>query len=904
MKKKIYTYLSEKLKKTDILSAESAVTATEISEIFDIKRNTASKHLNDLLEDGKLIKINSRPVYFFEKNLLEIKLDKTAERNTFQSLDELMNNRESNIFETIIGRNESLKNPIEQLISAAVYPGGLPILLHGESGTGKSMLARMIYEYSINRGILPKNAPFVVFNCAQYYNNLELLSSHLFGYKKGAFTGADRDQSGLIESAEGGILFLDEVHRLSSEGQEKLFILMDKKVFSRIGETDITKHANLRLIFATSENIESNFLPTFLRRIPIISTLPKFSEKTYKEREELIYLMFGKESKVLNISLKVSSMVIKILAQSEYKGNIGEVENLIKQICAREFSNQQGNNPINIRKFSLPESFLDNHTRGMLKSSFVNDPILFTPNMDIRHSKECTIYNNFSSMFITKVFKCFTAHEEGDISFFEFKDRITKETIHFIDQLIFNDTNTSQEILTYVIRQVQETFQIVLHTKKFSANGNEIFMIANYLLKKNENVRYEISSNDLYRLYSYLYKKNKKNINLIFQMLENNLDISLNYFDKIFIILTQMINDEDTESAIGGLIVAHGYATASSISNVANRMLESHIFDSFDMPLDIRIEDLIEKIERYVNMNSYKEGILLLVDMGSLHHIGEKLDQTITSPIVLINNVSTEMALWGGELIKQGKSIIEISEKMKEAGKIACKIIYPKKELHRVIIISCSSGYGTAIKLKELFEKIIPKESELVFLAQDFDQLKREGLTSEIFKLNEVIAIMGTTNPDITNVPFISIEDLFTDRDNRLLQLLVKYTDEKIARVVNNEFIKNLSLNKIIDSLTILDSNKTILQIEPCIELLERYLNRKMNNNQKLSLYVHISCMIERLIRNQQMTTFPHDENFIENKDKIINIVKTAFNSIEMLYNINIPIEEVYYIYSITQNYM
>lgn len=73
---------------------------------------------------------------------------------------------------------------------------------------------------------------------------------------------------------------------------------------------------------------------------------------------------------------------------------------------------------------------------------------------------------------------------------------------------------------------------------------------------------------------------------------------------------------------------------------------------------------------------------------------------------MLVNNVSTEMALWGGSLLQQGVSMVEISEKMKESGKIHCQIIYPERTKKKTIIISCSTGYGTALKLKEMFTKI------------------------------------------------------------------------------------------------------------------------------------------------------------------------------------------------------
>jgi len=84
-----------------------------------------------------------------------------------------------------------------------------------------------------------------------------------FRGKKGAYTGADRDRAGLVEKADGGILFLDEVHRLPPEGQEMLFYLMDKGIYRRLGESESQHKANVLIICATTESIESVLLRTF-----------------------------------------------------------------------------------------------------------------------------------------------------------------------------------------------------------------------------------------------------------------------------------------------------------------------------------------------------------------------------------------------------------------------------------------------------------------------------------------------------------------------------------------------------------------------------------------------------------------------------------------------------------------
>ena len=91
-------------------------------------------------------------------------------------------------------------------------------------------------KVSQQEGVINKGAHFVVLNCADYANSPELLSSVLFGYKKGAFTGAYTDKIGLVDQADNGYLFLDEVHRLSRKSQEKLFVLLDSGKFYPLGE--------------------------------------------------------------------------------------------------------------------------------------------------------------------------------------------------------------------------------------------------------------------------------------------------------------------------------------------------------------------------------------------------------------------------------------------------------------------------------------------------------------------------------------------------------------------------------------------------------------------------------------------------------------------------------------------
>ncbi len=212
-----------------------------------------------------------------------------------------------------------------------------------------------MFHFAKANHVISEDNELIVFNCADYANNPELLMSHLFGYVKGAFTGAEEEKTGIIDQADGGMLFLDEIHRLPPEGQEMIFYFMDHGTYSRLGETTKSHEANVRIVGATTEDPGSSLLETFVRRIPINIKLPSFEKRPANEKIDLVKIMIAHEANRIQRQISLTEDVVKALIGSVTYGNIGQLKSNIQLICARGFLNHINSPEISITIDDLTE---------------------------------------------------------------------------------------------------------------------------------------------------------------------------------------------------------------------------------------------------------------------------------------------------------------------------------------------------------------------------------------------------------------------------------------------------------------------------------------------------------------------------------------------------------------------
>ncbi len=222
----------------------------------------------------------------------------------------------------LIGSSATMVEFYKQI--ARVADSQASVLIEGESGTGKELTARSLHSMSLRR-----QKPFVVVHCGAIPDNL--LESELFGYEKGSFTGADHQHMGLIESAQGGTIFLDEITEMSTALQSKLLRFMQDGEVRRIGGHEV-RHVAVRVAAAANKNIDEEVAGGHFRLDLLYRFIVRLRIPPLRERREDIPLLIEALLKKLGYSgVRVSPEAMELLMAYSWPGNVRELENVLQQ---------------------------------------------------------------------------------------------------------------------------------------------------------------------------------------------------------------------------------------------------------------------------------------------------------------------------------------------------------------------------------------------------------------------------------------------------------------------------------------------------------------------------------------------------------------------------------------------
>ncbi|MDN6625735.1 MAG: sigma 54-interacting transcriptional regulator [Pisciglobus halotolerans] len=862
--------------------------AKETARELELDRTNSSRYLNQLVKEKQIGKTTGRPVLYTYKQKT------TAEKE-----------QESAAFSKVIGYDLSLKMMIQQAKAAILYPPrGLHTLILGETGTGKSLFAERMHEFAVESGTLPPDAPFVSFNSADYAQNPQLLFGHIFGVKKGSYTGADEDQEGLIKKADGGILFLDEIHRLPPEGQEMLFTFIDKGVYQPLGESEKEYHASVQIIGATTEQ-SSALLNTFNRRIPMTITLPPLSKRTIEERHQLAVTFLQQEAYRLNQEIQVEREVIIAFMLYQPEGNFGQVERDLKLVCAKAFlhyrTNDEDHLTITQKDLPLPVQ------KGLLSIKEVSEKLnqllnpqqktlLYKPDKNaspyhLKTSSDMSVYNVIEEK-VEELLKS----GAGTIELEEFvKSGLTDYFNEYVEQLANREIH--KELIPNDIWELTEQlYKTAQQRLERTFNSNTRFAFALHLQSTLERLKEgrQVVHPDLNGVRKQYSKEFQTAVELS-SMIEKayEVDFPLDEIGFITMFLTIDVEKSDSESRenIGVLAIMHGKTTASSMMETVQELLDTTAGIALDMPLTKKAKEMYETVRDTISeqKENYPNGFLLLTDMGSLNTFGDMLMEELDLPIKTLSMTSTPVVLEAVRLASMGRPLDAVYQNcIRTLTNGIQQTAIDNEEKEQAVVVACFTGEGVARQLEDKLKTVIDTNQTSILSMQYLKRKKFRQSIDQLMIRYDIKAIIGTVPFDYANIPYYPAIDIF---DNK------KVTDLK-QRLEPEVPIDQIAAS-LEDTLREIDSVKDLLTTaNDLVKHLLNELNVKLDASIRVGILMHLAFLVDSIKLNDPARSFPNFQNFYQLYRLELDTARATFLPLEEKYTVSFSDDDLAYIVS------
>lgn len=883
----VYEYLKDNHK-------SQGTTASELADKTGLSRANVSSELNKLVALGKASKTKGKPVYYSWIEQTSVSPQVSSYR-----------------LDNFVEQNPSLYSAVAQAKAAILYPPqGMNLLLLGETGVGKSMFAEMLHAYAIETKQIKADAPFVIFNCADYANNPQLLLAQLFGTKRGAFTGADEERIGLLEKADHGVLFLDEVHRLPPEGQEMFFTFIDRGIYRRLGETAQERTATVRIFAATTESPGSALLNTFTRRFPMVITLSALRERTFEERFNLIKRFFNQEAGHLQSQITVSANTLRALLSYDCANNVGQLKSDIRFACASAYAEYcSGKTPkIEVYSRTLPDyanSALFTHIEhrqiwnkiiGINKKNIVfsaDDACVFVDdhpadniydmlNLRMSELKSLGVDDNVLEKTI-----------ENDIAEY-FQMHINSATRYYnarkLDSLVSEKTlRLTEELIQYVEVKLQRPL-----------NPRLYYGLANHIEHAVERIRsnkciVHPQLNRIRTTHSEMFDIALDCLHMIERVMEVTLPLDEAGFLAMFLVFGERGIDLQ-HNDVQVFVVAHGRNTASALVETANELLGINYAVAFNAPLEEKAQQVLERIIDYVRSQQVPCDIMLLVDMGSLTTFATTIEQQCGVKVASLQLISTMHVIEAIQSAMNGNPLSTVYQDVQQVNQfLTPQVSHPDPGIpplsvreHLInrklaIITLCTTGEGTAQVIENLLVKSLSYRKNLIDIIP-LNISNEANVKRHIERLSAQYMIIAIVSPfDIhCDIPRFDLADILHRNGISSLQALID-TEATYSLVTGTleQLIAHLEPEHLVSEIRKFN-NKVIASF-----------SAQQSTNLLIGLIMHMACMLDRIKAGESGHVFKDKSSYLTQYADEISLIRQAIVPIEQEFGVKVEDDEL-----------
>lgn len=839
-------------------SNEQGIETKIIADALNMQRSNVSTILNKLVSEEKLVKTNTRPVMY-----------KLFESNKTTS--------EGKEHEVIIGHNGSLRNAIQLMKAAVLYPSRkLNILISSKPGCGTTYFAKIIYHFAIHQQKIIKDAPFVKVNCRHYSKNVASLDEELFGVQN------------CFERARNGILFIDYFDILNAKQQSRILTYLETGSLV-LDDGSSRNYQDVYLVLSCSpQNTEA-----LNRRIPVTIELPELSERPLQERFEFINRFFEVEAQNSKRAIEVTSEAIKALLLSEFTYNVKELSREVMSACANAYVRVV--NDLNKNIYVCTNDFSPRIKRSLLKLKdhyqeldailgsreyvLYDQDLGYQEKPDGRNfyiniqnqyeeltnrginptSVESVINNHIKSLFNRFSYK----YEDESNSYEQLSKIVDMKVIQLVSKFIDGyKMNTGKEVRSNIF------YALCLHIGSLM----------------NKSLTHQRVSNDQIVMTIQNYPKEYAAAAQFGSELKKELGLELD-IAEIVIITMFLIEPEENEDDIKPVLlyIMHGSGTAQSLCDVTNALTHCNNAYAYDLSLDSdtrvameEIKDLIKKIDRGA-------GVFVIYDMGSIKTMIDTISDEIDVKIRFMN---IPITLIGIDIARKCSMENDIDSIYHSTNMdIQNTFAQSQNNIHNNAIITlCHTGEGGAVQLKNYIDQYSKLGMKTVAMnISDRNELVREVMNLK--RTYNIHAFVGTYDPKLLGIPFIPISTVFTCDKNHLDRVL------QFEPIITPSIDYSQVYNRLEEQLKYASVSKLKTTLPGIID--ELTIMYGLNVDQTLGIFVHIACVVERILSGGKTHKVEESEKIILALEDDYRAVTKTLKRLEKAFKIIIDDHEI-----------
>jgi len=850
--------------------------ASSVAGELNISRSLASSYLNSLTEEGVLVKVETRPTLFFDRGELERRLGMPITQYSFVSVAELLNAADTHRhgrydFQDVIGAYGSLREILESLRAAASYPpAGIPAMLLGRDEEGKTELRTAMCRWCASELLVDDATPLTI-RVASDGDTPKLV----------ALLSGDDDAVADPEVPSCIVWVLGCEHLSASSWQKVLAVL------GREG----SESQRPRAFFDWSVDSEARVPDEVTRRIPVICRYPKFSARPADEREAYVYSMFQGEERQLSRKILVNMSVVKALMSLDSPEGTTAVRQAARMACASALEESRHSHPDRIEVFpaNLPPSLVSAYVDTLDGEEALVDVEAYNP-----QAKSAAVFEAMAS-FLESVEELPSTGNEG-----------RAETFHllaiYFDRLSSYGSGRVRPAVEWALGPIvdetlgrnglNDPLGFVGHLAAcITFLGDNRFAAADW--RQQHARQLEVCS----RVESALCFREREVIDGVAASIRDVLGYGLGEEARqafSFYLYWSIGNERPLCTAV---IVAHGDSTASSMASAVNTMLRHRVFDAIDMPLEISSDEVVSLLDERLSKASVRQDLLVMVDMGSLEAIKDRLNNSLGVDVGVIDNVSTAPALEAGSLILDGSNVADILSAVHERTTCSCALRKGSQGRDTILFVS-ENGVGAASRLSGLFMASLPKACGFDAVSCDLFAV-HEQVEGGTYEGRHILLAIGTSDPGLSGVRFVPLEDIIAaDGETSSLFDLDPYLTSAEQCEFHANLVRSFSLESIMRYLTILEPDHLMDVVSRSIEQLQKNLGMHFSNRMLMRLYVHISYLVERLVTHHYLDD-ASTSGFEHGHADFVRDVRASFRDITSTYGVDLPMGEIHYVHQL-----